>query len=252
MTVYIIQRVERKIKMTQEKLNEVLKEHAKWLRTRFSSKQEGHWADLSWANLRGADLSGADLRGADLSGADLSGANLRGADLRGADLRGPNLSGADLRWADLSGADLRGADLRGADLRWADLSGADLRGADLSGAKAIPHVPIVCPTHGEFIGWKKARAFNGRPVLVQLRIPEQAKRTSATGRKCRCDKAIVVGIEYMDGSTCKKAYSSYDSKFEYERGKEVSVPDFCEDRFQECAAGIHFFVDKQEAIDYEI
>ena len=178
--------------MTQEKLNEVLEEHAKWLRTRFSGKREGRRA---------------------------------------------NLSGADLSVADLSGADLRGADLREADLRE---------------AKAVPRVPIACPTHGEFIGWKKARDFNGRPVLVQLRIPEQAKRTSATGRKCRCDKAIVVGIEHMDGSTCEKAYSSYDSKFEYEPGKEVSVSDFCEDRFQECAAGIHFFVDKEEAIDYEI
>ena len=197
MTVYIIQRMERKIKMTQEKLNEVLEEHAKWLRTRFTGNPEGSRADLSGADLRGAYLSGAYLRGAYLSGADLS-------------------------------------------------------GAYLSGAKAVPHVPIVCPTHGEFIGWKKARAFNGRPVIVQLCIPEQAKRTSATGRKCRCDKAVVVDIKHMDGSTCEKAYSSYDSKFEYERGKEVSAPDFCEDRFQECAAGIHFFVDKQEAIDYEI
>ena len=223
--------------MTQEKLNEVLKEHAKWLRTRFSAKQEGRRADLSGAYLRRADLSGAYLREADLSGAYL---------------READLSGADLSGAYLSGADLSGADLRGADLREADLREADLREADLSGAKAVPHVPIVCPTHGEFIGWKKARDFNGRPVLVQLRIPEQAKRTSATGRKCRCDKAIVVGIERMDGSACEKAHSSYNSKFEYEPGKEVSVPDFCEDRFQECAAGIHFFVDKQEAVDYEI
>ena len=242
MTVYIIQHGEREIKMTQEKLNEVLKEHAKWLRTRFSAKQEGREANLRWANLRGADLSWADLRWANLRGANLSGADLSGANLSGADL-----SGANLRWANLSGADLSGANLRWANLRWADLSWANLRGA-----KAVPHVPIVCPTHGEFIGWKKARAFNGRPVLVQLRIPEQAKRTSATGRKCRCDKAIVVDIKHMDGSACEKAYSSYDSKFEYERGKEVSAPDFCEDRFQECAAGIHFFVDKQEAIDYEI
>ena len=217
MTVYIIQQGEREIKMTQEKLNEVLEEHAKWLRTRFSAKQEGRRADL-----RGANLCEANLRGANLRGADLCEANLRGADLCEANLCE------------------------------ADLCGADLCEANLRGAKAVPHVPIVCPTHGEFIGWKKARDFYGRPVLVQLRIPEQAKRTSATGRKCRCDKAIVVGIEYMEGSTCEKAYSSYDIKFEYEPGNEVSVPDFCEDRFQECAAGIHFFVDKQEAIDYEI
>ena len=79
-------------KMTEEKLNEILEKHKKWI----FGDVEGKMADL-----RGADLWGADLRGADLWGA-----NLRGADLRGADLRGANLRGADLRGADLWGADL--------------------------------------------------------------------------------------------------------------------------------------------------
>ena len=105
------------MKISKEKLQEIVESHGKWLRNEDGGKR----AYLSGADLRGAYLSGAYLSGADLSGAYLSGAYLRGADLSGADLRG-----ADLRGTYLSGAYLRGADLRGA-----YLSGAYLRGADL-------------------------------------------------------------------------------------------------------------------------
>ena len=92
--------------MTQEKLNEILAAHKKWLN---------------------AELGGvhADLSGADLSRAGLRYANLRYANLSGADLSGADLSRASLRYANLSGADLSGADLGGADLSYANLSGAE-------------------------------------------------------------------------------------------------------------------------------
>ena len=118
------------MKISAEKLQEIIESHGRWLR----NAERGERADLSSADLRGANLRGADLRGANLSGAYLSSADLRGANLSGAYLRGADLSSADLRGADLSSADLRGADLRGAYLRGADLSSADLRGANLSGA----------------------------------------------------------------------------------------------------------------------
>ena len=100
------------MKITQEKLKEIIASHGKWLRC----KNGGGRADLSGANLSGADLSGANLSGADLNGANLSGADLCGADLSGADLSGANLSGADLSGANLCGADLNGANLNGANL----------------------------------------------------------------------------------------------------------------------------------------
>ena len=65
--------------------------------------------------------------------------------------------------------------------RGADLRGADLRGANLRDAKGCY---LSCPTEGSFIGWKKASGH-----IVKLRIPEDARRSSATGHKCRCDKA---------------------------------------------------------------
>ena len=167
--------------------------------------------------------------------------NMR-ADLRVADLRVADLRGADLYRADLCGADLRGADLREANLR-----GADLREADLRGAENIPFVPMACPDSGAFTGWKKAGRY-----IIKLYIPDNAKRSSATGRKCRCNKATVVAIENLDGT---KAYidsvaSNRDCNFIYKVGKTNIVNDFNENRFNECSTGIHFFVNRQEAVDY--
>ena len=157
-----------------------------------------------------------------------------------------DLSGADLSGADLSGADLRGADLRGADLSGADLSGADLRGADLRGAKNL-YLPIACPEEGEFVGFKKASGY-----IVKLKITEDAKRCSATGRKCRCSKAVVLSITNIDGSDSglNEVKSGYDASFTYRVGETVSVPDFEEDRWKECSPGIHFFITRKEAENY--
>ena len=205
--------------------------------------------------LQAAVKAGADLRDADLGGADLRRADLRGADLRDADLGGADLRDADLRDADLGGADLRRADLRGADLRRADLGGADLRGADLGGAdlggaKNIPYIPLACPSDGAFIGWKKARS-GGYAALVKIEIPEDAKRSSATGTKCRCDKARVLEITRIaDGKQSQEATSDHDLNFIYRVGEMVSVDDFDENPYNECAPGIHFFINRQEAINY--
>ena len=190
----------------------------------------------------------ADLRGADLSDADLSGADLRGADLSDADLRGADLRGADLRGADLSGADLSGADLRGADLSDADLSGACLSGAYLRGAKELPYVPLACPSDGAFIGWKKVGRY-----LVKLEIPEDAKRSSATTNKCRCDKAKVLDIICISDDhplNLQEITNFKYTKITYKVGEMVYPDSFDENRWNECTHGIHFFINKQDAINY--
>ena len=196
---------------TEAELNEVLRNHKHWL----LQDCDG------WEKMR-ANLSGADLSGADLSGA--------------------NLSGADLYRANLYRANLYRANLYEADLYEADLSGADLRRAN-----PPPFIPMVCPDYGEFTAWKKA---SGK--IVKLLIPEDARRSSATGRKCRCDKAVVLSIQNLDGSDAgvESVPSGRDKDFIYKIGGTVTVPDFCEDRFEECAAGIHFFINRQEAVEY--
>ena len=164
-----------------------------------------------------------------------------------ADLSRADLNGADLNGADLSGADLNGAYLSRADLNGADLSRADLSRADLSRAKNVPYIPYACPDFGMFIGFKKASGY-----IVVLEIPEDAKRLSATGRKCRCNKAKVIEIQNIDGTKANvtKVASDFDSNFVYEVGKTVSVDNFCEDRWKECSSGIHFFINRQESVNY--
>ena len=201
--------------MTSNELKEVLQKHYIWLTT---STNEGR------ANLRGANLSGADLSVANLSGANLSGADLSDANLRSANLRSADLSDANLRSADLSGANLRGVDLRG------------VKANELTtGFWTCP------PEEGSFIGWKKCR----ENVIVKLLIPEDAKRSSATTRKCRCDKAFVLDIFGGD-----QGVSQHNLTFIYRKGETVSVDDFDDNRWNECSTGIHFFITREEAECY--
>jgi len=236
-------------------LKKILDEHLLWL-----NGEGGSRADLSGANLRDADLFGANLRGADLRGANLSCANLSNANLFGADLRGANLRDADLRDADLRGANLRdanlfGANLRGADLRGADLRGANLSNANLSGASMDQMIwdihtvfyPLQCPDSGSYIGYKKASG-----LVVELEIPADARRSSATSRKCRASKAKVLSITDINGNPAGgQVKSNYDPNFVYAIGETVEVTDFDDNRWNECSTGIHHFITRAEAVIYE-
>ena len=254
-------------KIDEAELNKILSNHKLWLMDESNGiRADLSGADLEYANLDGADLGDANLSGADLGGANLSGANLWYADLRGADLRYASLGcadlgyadlgGANLRCADLRGADLRGADLRGADLRDANLYGADLRGADLGGANlwstdlsCVKNIffPMACPEKGSFIAFKKAGCY-----IIELFIPSNAKRCSATSRKCRCSKAKVISITTLSGdkTNITEVHSNYDPNFIYKLGEYVEVKNFDDNRWNECSTGIYFFITRQEAVNY--
>ena len=205
-------------------LKEILRKHLMWLR----GEDGGERADLC-----DADLCDADLCDADLCDANLCGANLRGADLRGADLRGANLRGADLFGASLCGANLCGANLRGAknidSIIW---------------SKYTVFYPLQCPESGSYIGYKKARG-----LIVELEIPADALRSSATSRKCRASKAKVLSISDIDGNPAgEQVESDYDSSFVYVVGETVEVSDFDTNRWNECAPGIHHYITRAEAL----
>ena len=207
-------------------LQDILEDHYKWV----NSFDEGERA-----NLHCADLSGIDLTAANLSRADLSGANLSRADLSG---------------TDLTTANLRGAILTDANLRGAILSGANLNGANLS--KIIydyntMFFAIQCPEEGSFIGYKKCQK-----LIVKLEILSDAKRSSATSRKCRCSKAKTLSITNLDGSDSNilAIASNFDPNFIYKIGEVVEVKDFDENRWNECSPGIHYFITRNEAVSY--
>ena len=157
-----------------------------------------------------------------------------------------NLSGADLSGANLSRADLSGADLRWADLRWADLSGPK----NIDQAFWNIHTtfyPLQCPEEGAYIAYKKAGG-----LIVKLEITEDALRSSATSRKCRASKALVLSITDLDGNPAgDQVCSDYDKNFVYKVGKTVEVLDFDINRWNECSAGIHHFITRAEAVKYQ-
>ena len=220
--------------ISQKELNEILESHELWLRG-----EGGIQADLS-----NADLKFADLRYSDLSHADLRRVNLEYADLSHVNLSHANLSHANLRYVDLRYANLENANLCDVNLRC-----SNLRGANLKNVRTNIHTigyDLACPEKGSFIGYKKA---NG--CIVELLILEDAKRCSATTMKCRTNKAKVLDIENIKtGEKVNSVCSNFDNTFIYKVGEIVSVDNFDDDRWNECSAGIHFFVNKERAIDY--
>ena len=143
---------------------------------------------------------------------------------------------------------------------------ANLRGANLEKETLDRYFPQCCPDTGEFIGWKKVwivipdehsvcRRIG--TAIVKLQITENAKRSSAFGRKCRCSEAMVLdiipnkeAIKSLSEVALMRFCSSQDIHFEYRLGDIVKVDDFDEDRTHECAPGIHFFITRKEAEDY--
>jgi Family of unknown function (DUF5758)/Pentapeptide repeats (8 copies) len=150
---------------------------------------------------------------------------------------------ADLQGAYLRDAYLRGADLRGADLQGAYLQGAYLQGADLQGAKnadyAIASTRIL--PEGDLIVWKKCRDN----VLVKLAVPEKAKRSHAFGRKCRAEF-----VKVLEVIGAKVGISNYDRRTEYAKGQTIKCDKWNDDYTVECGGGIHFFITKEEALQF--
>ena len=131
------------------------------------------------------------------------------------------------------------ADLAGANLAGANLARANLARANLARAKeadyAIAQTRIL--PDGDLIGWKKLD--NG--TIAKLRIPADARRSHAFGRKCRAEFADVLEGEGV---------SRHDRETKYAPGLRVTCHKWEEDWTKECAGGVHFFITRIEAENY--
>lgn len=211
------------------------------------------------------DLSNSEFNSMDLSGKDLSNTNfdlclfqnvvLDGADLTASSIINAGLDGCSLKNvifenADMKGACLRGCDMTGCNIKGANLFSAVLEHARLDGIIADENTQwfrMHCPETGPILGYKKC--VNDR--LVQLLIPADAKRTSATLPSCRCNKAKVLTIKSFDSTEeYDEAWSLVDENFVYRKGQWVEVKDFNEDRWMDSTTGIHFWMTREEAIGY--
>ena len=201
-------------------LKEILQKHEMWLK----GKKGGECANLNYADLIDTNLSYANLSYA-------------------------NLSYADLSYADLTGAYLWNTNLSHANLKNTNLTGANLIGTNLKNIKTNMYTVgynLACPEEGSFIGYKKAGKY-----LVKLLILEDAKRSSATTMKCRCNKAKVLDIEDIKtGLKVMEVSSNYNSKFIYRVGEMIKVDNFDDNRWNECSSGIHFFMNRENAMNY--
>jgi len=113
---------------------------------------------------------------------------------------------------------------------------------------------MACPDTGSFIGWKKAiNAKTREVVIVKLLITENAKRVG-NALKCRCSEAKVLGFETLDGKEITDditVRSWFTDDFIYPKGEIISVDNFNENRWEVCSNGIHFFINRCEAVNYE-
>lgn len=242
------------ISISNDELKQIVERHQHFLNSDCKN-----WQDMQAIFLH---TSFEDM---DLSGLNLSGAIFNSTSFNRAKMKNINLHGAVFLYStfyrtDCEGADLGYADFLYSSLRKANLTNADLTGVNFCGCSSLddeiltntkmPDIPFACPDSGAFIGWKRCLDDDAHDVIVKLLIPEDAKRLSSISRKCRCDKAIVLEIKDMNGKDINKAYSIHDASFVYKVGETVSVSDFDNNRWVQCAEGIHFFINKQEAIGY--
>jgi hypothetical protein len=79
-----------------------------------------------------------------------------------------------------------------------------------------------------------------------LRIPENAKRSRATTDKCRAEF-----VEVLEVIGAETGVSWYDERVVYRSGETVRCDEWDDCRWNECAGGIHFFLTREEAKDYD-
>lgn len=276
------------MKFNGKNFDEVVVAHHRWLNGCLDKprvKEYSSRADFSSCRLEGLDFHGmyldkanfenADLHDCDFSNASLSMAKFNGAELYRCDFGLAKLRCAEFTWAKIFDCNFFGANLSSAWFIDANIGYINFENAmindhtDFTGAvarhlKDMPYIPMVCPEEGEFVAWKVVLAstedlvdgVRHTPVLVKLLIPADAKRSSGFGRKCRASKAKVLEICNLDGREINwkfgyRIHSCWNWDFNYEVGKIVEPEDpFDEDRWSECASGIHFFINRNEAIEY--
>lgn len=130
----------------------------------------------------------------------------------------------------------------------ADLTGADLTRANLTDAKtnySTIGYNLACPEEGSFIAFKRVGS-----AIVKMLVPAEAKRSSATTRKCRFEWVKVLEITQNEEQLTEVVNSDRDDTL-YRVG-EITRPDsFNENRWDECSNGIHGFITRHEAETYQ-
>lgn len=231
-------------KLSKEEIKNILKNRKP--KEKLDLKEiEVYDMDFSNWDLSNIDFSLSAFHRVKFDGANIEDSNLLNVFFHECNLRNTNLRNANLECAALRDADMRGSNIEGANLYSAVLENAKLD--DVISNNKTKWFHMYCPEQGAFLGYKKC--FNNR--LVQLLIPADSKRTSATMPSCRCSKAKVLTIKSFDyKDSFLEASSLVDENFIYRVGEWIDVKDFNEDRWRDSTTGIHFWMTREEAKNY--
>ena len=241
-------------------------------------------------NFRGADFSHSSLVNTTFTGADENPCHLDGANFAMAKIGNARFEECDLSLANLSEATLKEVTLSKTNMaitNFSEASLADVTFSECDGGRCnfangvwgqvkikkcnLPYsittdvnllcepeitdsnlygatFNSVCPETGAFEAWK----IVDHTYLVQLRVPADAKRSSAATIKCRCSKAKVLDIVNIETRHHVKSVVNHTRGVlcKYEVGKIVKPDSFDPRWWNECSHGIHFFLRKEQALNY--
>ena len=247
-------------------LEEILSEHEEWVKQFLpNASNEHHRAifqdlDLSYINFSNRNLQHIQFHNCNLSYSNFDGAALRNATLRNSEAIKTSFNQTDLHHADLRHSSfiesycletnfefalLFDVNFTNSNLKYANFYNAGIEKANFSNVEmnfATTFLGTQCPEEGSFIAFKSCGDY-----LVKLKVSENAKRSSATTYKCRCDSAEVLSIKDIYGNSISSIHSNFDKNFIYEIGKTVKIDNFDDDWRIECSNGIHFFMSKIHA-----
>ena len=226
---------------------------------RKAAEGTGKQPDFMYTKFNGLDLAGWDMRGLDLKRSTFEGCNLNGTDFSGSFMDHVAFYNNDIRNMKLCGCKARGCSFRFQDMTGIDLSGANIYASVLEDALNQDKVIIDddamwykrrCREFGkQFIAWKCCTDLR----VVMMLVPADAKRCMATMETGRVSKVKVLKITSIDETeNYTWAQSTVDPDFYYEVGKWLEPANgFQEDRWKDSSPGIHFFLDRQQCVDYQ-
>lgn len=214
-------------------------------------------------NLQKCEIQNADISGWDIpENIDFEWSVFTNVSMTGTTFRKCNLNHVWFKECSTEGIRFLYCDVREANFRWMNFRGAVFSGSnfhhtlfeyanteDITDNEDTKFFRMVCPETGPFIAWKCCTELR----VVQLLVPADAKRVSATAETCRCNKAKVLSIKSIDETKSYDwAQSTVDPDFYYEVGKWVEPANgFEENRWRDSSQGIHFFMERQQAVDYQ-
>ena len=228
-------------------------------------------ADLEFASISYSSFSSSNLNGANLCGmssimTDWAYCLFHDAILTGSHFRKCNLISVNLSCAKLSEAEFDESAMDNAVFSNSDITKATFDKSSISTA-LFDNVTgeLIDFRKGkvlreDIIGYKKCRFIHstydiydrfgpGLLAIVTLLIPKGATVFSINGNKCRTNRAKVIAINDIMGAPLPRAQSCY-KYMSYYVGDEFNMYDFDCAYNVECGRGIHFFMNKQDAIDY--